>query len=267
MNQLEYIYAVGSQNDRYFFNIDSPYPDECQDTCIVWNTIDYYGVPYDAPEGLFEELDSGQFDGAIKIGSISGCIILCKEIDRLGFDPVEICDDADQDLEYVLSAMSDKGAPFDAEESLEYEDVYYIHQFNMADGYNTPELKSAILEQLPNLVLKIYHIFPGYITFYPSPEEYEIDKNEIIRNKKLQQLSVRKIDAALGNSEVAENVIDFAQSYEFSDDELKEIMRRRVPGKSYPAEAKNKAEFNFYESIGFEEIGDSRLLCKAVEQE
>lgn len=62
------------------------------------------------------------------------------------------------------------------------------------------------------------------------------------------------------------NLLNFGGSVEnimrLDEDELKLIMGRRHSGSSYPEEAKDCKEYAFYESNGFEEAGNSRLLYK-----
>lgn len=261
IRKFEYIFADCPSLNNCFFDATESFPDDCEDTCVVWNDINFYGIPFGTTDSEFERLEDGNFSDAIKIGEIIGCLILCNEIIKEGLDPVEICDDVNQDLEYTLSAMSDNEGPFCMED---YQDVYYIHDFQMEKGYNNDELKSRIITELANVILRLFHVKPGFLAFYPLPLEYIPNPNEEARYDILQKMAAQKVDMALGFEKQDEKLLPFANAYQFSDDELNIIMRRRVSGSSYPKEAKNKKEFDFYISNGFKEVGDSRLLCKEV---
>lgn len=265
IQEFEYIFADNSGVNNCFFNTEEDYLnefDDCADNCVIWNHINFYGAPYGTSDSKFERMEEGNFSDTIKIGEIIGFVILCKQIVKEGFDPVEICDDVNQDLEYTLSAMSDKQGPFNTEE---YQDIYYIHDFKMENEYNNAKFKNQIITQLPKIVFQLFHIEPSFLTFYPLPLKYTPDPKEEAKYDFLQKVAAQKVDLALGyNENQDEKFIKFANEYQFSDDELKMIMRRRVHGSSYPQKAKDKKEFDFYISNGFKEVGNSRLLCKEV---
>lgn len=62
-------------------------------------------------------------------------------------------------------------------------------------------------------------------------------------------------------------MINFGDAYQFTEDELNMVMGRRHSESSYPEKAKDRKEYEFYEANGFEEIGDSRLLYKYIEDD
>jgi len=84
--------------------------------------------------GSIYEADYGD---AVKIGELFGCLILCRQIIDENEDPLIICDDIDGDLEYTISALSDHDGPQNPEEGDPYQDVYYIHDFKMKEGYES----------------------------------------------------------------------------------------------------------------------------------
>ena len=264
--KFESIYANSSCGRDCSFDID-PLPDEydCHDTCIVWNKIEFFGVESNISEEKLDAIDSGNYTNATKVGTISGCLILCKQIIAEGKEPLEICDDIDEALEYTLSALTDDGEPLNLYPE---QNVYYMHEFNLEHDCNDLQLRTAILDNLPGVVLKLLHVAPDIIAFYPKPLECECDAGEEDRYQTLQSIAVQKMDAFCSNKEKNEtNIIQFGELYQFSEDEMNMIMRRRYSGSSYPEEAKNMQEFDFYEMNGFQEAGNSRLLYKLISRD
>ena len=186
---------------------------------------------------------------------------------------MEICDDVDGDLEYTISALSDKDGPLNAETGDAYQDVYYIDELKMETSYNDASLKSRIIEELPTLIFTLFHVTPDLLAFYPAPLEYTPDPSKRAKYQALQGIAAQKIDSAIdaittkgAKKQEDEKTLNFAAVYQFSEDELNLIMRRRYSGSSYPKEAKDMKEYDFYEANGFQEAGDSRLLYKHIEQ-
>lgn len=100
---------------------------------------------------------------------------------------------------------------------------------------------------------------------FTKPLESECDAGEEERYQTLQSIAVQKMDAVCANKEKNEtNIIQFGELYQFNEDAMNMIMRRRYSGSSYPEEAKNMQEFDFYEMNGFREAGNSRLLYKLI---
>jgi hypothetical protein len=273
IKKFESICADCTTQQNILFRMDSDYEDnyDCVDTCIIWNTINFYGVPFNLSDDQLNDIYSGDYKNAVKIGEIFGCLILCKQMIKEGYDPLEVCDDSNGDLEYTISALSDEGEPLNEDDGDSEQDVYYIHEFKMVKEYDDAPLKSRILEELPGLILSLLHDAPDILAFYPEPLEYEPDKSQEERHEVLRNIAADKIDSAFGGmigekktGKDSENVVKFADAYQFSEDELNYIMGRRNPGSSYPEQAKDQKEFAFYEANGFEEIGNSRLLYKEV---
>jgi hypothetical protein len=186
-----------------------------------------------------------------------------------GYDPLEVCDASDGDLEYTISALSDEDGPLNMETGDPEQDVFYIHELQMESGNDDAPLKGRILDELPGLIFSFLHIAPDILAFYPAPLEYTPDPAEEERYQILQNIAAQKIDSAIGaiiGEQPAEqpggNVLKFADAYRFSEDELKFVTRRRYSGSSYPDEAKDLKEYAFYQANGFEEVGNSRLLYK-----
>lgn len=270
--EFDYICADCSGKQNHMFRMDDDYDDyDCHDTCVVWNRMTFYGVPFDISDEHMNRIHEGDYTDAVKIGELMGCLIFCKQILAEGEDPLEICDDVDVDLEYTISALSDEGGPLNMESGDPEQDVYYIHELKMEPGYDDALLKSKIINELPGLILTFFHVNPDLLAFYPAPLEYAPDPNVEVRYQVLQNIAAQKVDSAIGAiigdpSKKLEpnNIVKFGDAYQFTKDELNLVMRRRHSGSSYPAEAKDREEYAFYEANGFEEVGNSRLLYKYV---
>lgn len=118
----------------------------------------------------------------------------------------------------------------------------------------------------------ILHVRPELLAYYPAPLEHSPDMNIEERYETLQHIAVQKLDTAFSivdednfNKKSSSNVVKFGDAYQFTEDELNLVMRRRHSGSSYPEEAKDRNEYVFYEENGFKEVGDSRLLYKYIE--
>lgn len=243
------------------------------DACIFWDIITFYGIPFDFEDEEISDFYEGDYTEGVKIGKLTGCMIMCKQMIDQGYDPLITCDDVDGDLEYTISALSDIGGPLNVESGEPYQDVYYIDELYMDPNYDEETLKSRIIEEIPRIVASLFHTFPDILAYYPAPLEYEPDPGKEARYSALQNIAIQKLDNTISEMftdsieserEDAKNILKFGDLYQFSDDELKMVMRRRNSESSYPAEARDKKEYNFYEKNGFKEVGDSRLLYKDV---
>jgi hypothetical protein len=268
---FEYIYADYSYRRNIPFAYNGETYRDCVDTCIVWNSIDFYGVPFELSDSQLDNIDDCDYTNAVKIGNLFGCLILCKQIIKEGENPLIVCDDSDSDLEYTISALSDDDGPLNPETGNPEQDVFYIHELQMENGYDINPLKSRIIEELPTLILSLLHVSPDILAYYPSPLEYMPAPIQEERKEILRSIAAKKMDtvaekiAGKKQAKHQENVVNFSDIYQFTDDELNFVMGRRYSGSSYPGEAKNKEEFEFFEANGFFEMGNSRLLYKCIE--
>lgn len=264
------ICAAYSCDDNHIIDIESDCDEyDCHDTCLVWNTITFYGIPFDLLDDKMGSIYEGDYSDAVKIGELFGCLILCRQMIDEDEDPLIICDDIDADLEYTISALSDDYGPLNPENGDAYQDVYYIHELKMEAGYDEAPLKSRIIKDLPRLILKFCHVSPDILAFYSAPLEYPLDPDKEARYKALQIIHSQKMssifDGIIGEKQKEkDNIVKFSDAYKFTEDEINIVMGRRHSGSSYPEEAKNKDEYAFFEANGFEEAGDSRLLYKCV---
>lgn len=271
--KFESIYADYSDKNSLIFELGDSYYDnyDCVDTCLIWSHITFYGVPFGFSDDQINSLFNRDYREVVKIGELHGCLIMCKQIIEEDDDPLEVCDASDGDLEYTISALSDEDGPLNMETGDPEQDVFYIHEFQMESEYDDASLKSRILDELPGLILSFLHIAPDILAFYPAPLEYTPDPAEQERYQKLQHIAKQKMDSALGAiigeqpaKQPSSNVLKFGDAYQFTEDELKFVTRRRYSGSSYPDEAKDPKEYAFYQENGFEEAGNSRLLYKIL---
>lgn len=266
-NQFDYFCADYSGTKNYIYNCSVDH--DCHDTCLKWVIFTLYGIPIGLTDSDYDAIHSGKYEKAVNIGQIYGCLILCRRIIEEGYDPEEICDDVDGDLQYTISALKDKGGPLDEEDGDPYQDVFYIHKFSMKKGYNNVKIRSSIIQELPYIILSLLNVFPNILAFYSAPIKYTPDPQKEKKRAILCEIVRQKMDAQPIQQESKKNngVLSFGSAYKLSDDEINMIMGKRssnTPG--YPEEDKNKKEFKFYESNGFTEIANSRLLYKRTDQ-
>jgi hypothetical protein len=267
---FEYIVAEsGAGPHNHMFSLDREHDDfDCHASCILWNNITFHGVPDDLSDTELEDINNGDYTKTVKIGSIFGCLILCKQMLMEGQDPWEICDDENGDLEYTLSALKGPEGPLNEEDGDPWLDIYYIHEWKMERGYNTASMKSKLLDLLPNITLMLFHVKPDILAYFPSPLKYEPDPNEQARQEALGKIISQKMETYFENiidqdsSKKESNVRNFSEAYVLSEDEINYFLGRKQSGPPYPESAKNRKEFSFFE--GFEEAGDSYLLYKYV---
>ena len=241
---------------------------ECEDTCIIWNNIKFYGVPFGLSDIQMSSVCDRNYNKVIKIGELFGCLILCKQMIKDGYDPLDECDGESADLEYTVSALQDEKGPLNYENGDPEQDVYYIRELKMEKGYDDILLKNSIIEKLPYLIFYFLHVAPDILAFYPEPLQYEFNKETEEKHNMLRNIAAAKINLSTGHYDNDEqkdkNVIDISSNYHLTEDEINIIMNKRNSDSSYPEEAKNKKEFTFYKANGFKEMGKSRLLYKKL---
>ena len=264
--RFESICADYSIKDRLIFDVDFIHNDkfdDCLDTCLIWCQMIFYGIPFELSDTQTGRIYDGDYQDCVKIGELSGCLILCKQIINNGFEPWDICDASDGDLVYTISALSSGDGPLNVETGGPEQDVFYIHEFQIEPRCDDKVLKGRILNELPKLILMFLHVKPDIIAFYPAPLEYSPDPVEQERYLVIMNIAFQKIDSTVDEKQShGDNVLKFASAYQFSEDDLNFISRYR--DSSYPDEKKDQEEFSFYQAHGFLEAGNSRLLYKIV---
>ena len=110
----------------------------------------------------------------IHLANIKGTLVLASQMD---YDPVEVCDDEDQDLGYVMSTTEDI-----VDETLFYLEYYTPDEnvpFPIVDGQEKltrEELLQQIVDSLPDTLLQLDGARPDVIAVYPAALEYKEDE-------------------------------------------------------------------------------------------
>ena len=162
-----------------------------------------------------------------------------------------LCDDMSADLSYVASSFMFEDL-VDVNTGV-LADIYYIYELEMEKGFDDYELKQQILEKLPYILFRLYHVKPQYFAYYPLP----LDKSDAEALIPKHSVSVKLDHEITANGVSVDNA-----SLLLNDDELDALIEGNAP---YPSSAKNTDLWKFYESCGFEEIGNTRILYKEVE--
>lgn len=268
------LYAEYTDSNSLIFGMKNQDYIDCHESGVIWNSITLYGIPKNLNDDQMFRFYEGDISDLVKIGDISGYLILCREMNRRGEDPWQICDDLDGDIEYAMSVLSKTGAPLDFEISDPDQNVYYIQEVNMVSEFKDDlKLKSLILNQLPDLIFAFLHVTPDLVVYYPTKLE---PAQEVVTDERyhvLQQIANQKMTTTMNkifssdhdtNENPKSNVSSFGDAFEFSDEEY-DVLYGKDTDPPYPEEEKDEDEFALFELNGFEEIGESRLLCLQVE--
>ena len=120
------------------------------------------------------------------------------------------------------------------------------------------------MNQLPYVLMKHYHSYPEMIVYYPEPLPFETEKPMIYKAKEqMAQIIARDI--------MAQNIGDESHNSENCNDQLvldeeqhNYILGRWNDYNVYPESAKDLAEFERYEKVGFSEMRGQRLLYRVM---
>ena len=127
---------------------------------ILWDLYDL-----NSTTAQKESLCSEQATAKHKIGTVSGHLILTRQLLHDGCDPVSICDDINADLRYVITVLYGPSGPLNKYGEPEDGQILYIHEIKMESDYETPELKSRVIRELPWLCMRFMLIRPGIIVY------------------------------------------------------------------------------------------------------
>jgi len=254
-DKFQDIIAVSEGKNHCFVSLFK----ERYDDYIVWCNVDLYGVPSDLSEEQENDIYNGNYENAFNIGTLRGCLILCKQIFDDGEDVYTVCDDTSGDLEFVISALQEDGAPLSEETDDEYRDVFYIEELVLKKKYNTQKLNVSILNSISDIVFFLYHVYPNILCCYPRPLPFEEDITKKIK-KDMAVIAAHEImerelvDTKLNNSEY---------QLALDEEQTNYILGRRNSSNAYPETAKDKDIWSLYKKAGFTEVGNSRLLYKS----
>lgn len=267
---FEKFYALNQCEEQAVFSLKKREEADAHDTCVFYHQFAVYGIP---KKMTFEEenrMYMGNTERLTKIADVRGTVILCKELIRRGEDPWLICDDQDGNLSYAMTVLTAPEGPLNEEDGDPYQDVYYLDEITMVEDFREDRvIRERILQELPNLIFRFLHVAPELFVHYPYPNQIEAEKDE--RLEILENLNNQRLRAAIdqlfdfGGEKEKSNIVSYGEKYQFSEEELA-LLYPDDSTPPYPEEAKNKEEFELFESIGYLELGDSRLLCMEVDQ-
>lgn len=245
--EFENFFTLSKSEDKRYFDCD-----DYESNVIFPCNIDIYGIPSDIDEEIIMYDDS---ECALKIGNISGYMILAKDIEDRGIDIHDLCGSIDADLEFVCSALQEGGGPAEKEEIFYDYNMFYIHEIEIDSKYMTKELFSKIVSELPEILLYHYHVCPEMLIYYPVPLEYDRCMDEL-----QQRIAEAALSESLKHLYGDDETDDDTPHLVMSPDQLNRAMGKRVQGESYPESAKDKPLWEMYESNGFKEWLNTRVL-------
>lgn len=167
--RISEIVVRASQKESVVFNLgDERFIQDVHDSCVLWNSLELWGVPADLDEEGLEEAYEGETNHLSKIGTVSGYLILANEIIRQGEDPMLVCDDISGDLGDVFLGLSET-----LHDSCWEEDfgpsVFYIEELSFEEHYrNDGHTKARILNGLPEISFCLLHHKPDLLAFIPN---------------------------------------------------------------------------------------------------
>jgi len=251
--KIESICADYSKSKNHVFDIHGDFRDyDCHSTCVVWNHMTFYGIPFDLLDDRMEGIYQGDYREAVKIGELFGCLILCRQMQDEGEDPLVICEDIDDELGCVISALSDEeDGPLSLENGNSYQNVYYIHELTMEEDYDEKHLEARIVNELSGLVLTFCHVVPDILAFYPSLLEYAPDQD----NGVIEQETPGPVP---GPSISFDPIFGQVLTLDKRDPDLTRSAA------SYSEGLADSGGYEVFVNNGFKEVGDSGVLFKYV---
>jgi len=231
---------------------------ERYDDYIVWCNVVLYGVPSDLSDEQENDIYSGNYENAVNIGTLSGCLILCKQILDDDEDVYTVCDDTSGDLEFVMSALQEDSGPLSEKTDDEYRDVFYIEELILKKKYSTQKLNVSILNSISDIIFSLYHVYPNILCYYPRPLPFKEDMTKKIK-KDMAVIAAHEImERELGDTQFNNSEYQLA----LDDEQANYILGRRNSSDAYPESAKDKDIWSLYKKAGFTEVDNSRLLYK-----
>ena len=107
----------------------------------------------------------GDYSECLEIGTLCGSLILNEDIINSGFNPIEVCDDIDGDLDVLMTALCKEDGPLNQNNGGYLENVLYIHEFELSQKYTDPDLIHRIIRELPWICKRIYHVRPELLAY------------------------------------------------------------------------------------------------------
>lgn len=222
-------------------------------------SVSIYAIPDTDDEtehcNVIESVFNGNSSGSeIKIATIEGSLILGREIYVSDCILYDVCDAASADLEYVASVLED--VYDDPLDEITNNNFFYISQLRIAEEFR--DYTEDIFFNLPYIIQCGANVQPDIFLYYPAPKEYE--ENIFFK--------IRHDIARIAHNEITEHIAgnntDNNIRLTMDEAQINHILGRRVKDETYPESAKNLKEWRLFESLGFKEIENSRLLWKSV---
>ena len=104
-------------------------------TYLLPAIIDFFGIPFGLSETDEDDIADGDYSKAVKVATVFGWMILCRDMIYNEYDPLEVCDDENGDLEYTISALQDEGGPLNDNSGDSTQNVFYIHEIDMDEPW------------------------------------------------------------------------------------------------------------------------------------
>ena len=249
--QFDDIFTDDGTGRHYSFE----YEDTDETNYVIFCSIDICGIPSYIDEDEAEKLYDNPKQ-AEPIGTITGFLILSDEMQNRDIDILDKCDEADGDLEYAVSALMENDGPF---LNLEVFNHFYIHEITLNDRYDTPEMFERVIEELPDIVFTHYHVCPDMLIYMPARRPYNDPLDEIEREI-ATEVHRDNIERFLGIKPKSEPHLILSPKQQAM------ALGRRYKGETYPESAKDKALWEKYESVGFEEWKNTRVMYKIIDE-
>ena len=209
---------------------------DSHETCVT----DAHIYFYDDPDYF------GEPDEANLIGDLDGTLVNVAAMDD---SPLLICDDISQDLGYVMDIVQDQVKIC----------FFYISQFRMEDKKKAAE----IIRNLPAIIFKLMGRRPDLLVSYPDCLPYELDEKT---RRHLEDLAThtsilmqKAWNGGLDGPIKEESPL--GPNYKMTKEDFDFLMGS---GGGYPESAIDREAFDFWKSVGFKEIDDSRVLTFTV---
>ena len=245
------IYATVDHRARYYFDLDDDI-----DKYFCTDIIHLYGIPESLSEDAIENIYNGSGENAVYLGEIMGTLILGCQLTQDGYNFWLACDDMSGDLSFVASSlMSSKIIQNDFDL---LNDIYYIHEIEMEKKFDIFDLKVRILENLLDMIFKLYNVRPSMLTYYPMPLENSDKTVEEPKHDIAVMVDPAMIDGAVHKT-------DKIMRMKITDNELDSLLQKDNEPITYPTSEKDPALWDLYQKAGFEEAGQTRLLYKKTE--
>ncbi|MDL2319038.1 hypothetical protein LJC74_08225 [Eubacteriales bacterium OttesenSCG-928-A19] len=234
-------------------------------TYVVPAMIDFHGF-----QESDDDMDEYDFDAMPKIGTITGVLLLCRQMDEDGHDFYTVCDDVSGDLEHLASVILKEGLP-DDDFQMNPQDIFYIEELEIQPEYQRSGLGSRILAELPTLIWAYLHVKPGVLAYIPTPlegPEEPLDERDQEIFKILMDRAARKMNALFQSiiepEKTKTNIVQLPTENQIDEDDIKRVLGRRVEESAHSNDRRNEPLLTFYEASGFVEIAKTQVMVRMV---